>query len=238
MKLFRKIRQILLKEGNLKKYLTYAIGEILLIMIGILLAFQVNNWNEKRNNKKTELLYYQNIKRQLHEDMNLIYGVIDYNNFYLAQYEFANHIIEANDRSKIDTLGYISLELTNYSDFDRQSNIYETLVNSGQIELLHNYEVIERLQRLEETYIYINRMENVHFDFILQFAAPDLLSSINYSTRTVEKPDKLYTFEFQNLLLSAIGIMIEKDEIYNRALDEIEGIITLIDEEINSKKDQ
>jgi hypothetical protein len=42
MKLFRKIRQVLIQDGNIKKYLLYAIGEILLVMVGILLAFQVN----------------------------------------------------------------------------------------------------------------------------------------------------------------------------------------------------
>ncbi len=51
MKLFRKIRQSQLNDVNLKRYLFYAIGEILLIMTGVLLAFQVSNWNEKRKNK-------------------------------------------------------------------------------------------------------------------------------------------------------------------------------------------
>lgn len=48
LKFFRRIRQKLLDEGSLRKYLIYAIGEILLVMVGILLALQVNNWNEER----------------------------------------------------------------------------------------------------------------------------------------------------------------------------------------------
>ena len=43
--LFRKTRQKLIKENRVSKYLLYAIGEILLVMIGILMALQVNNWN-------------------------------------------------------------------------------------------------------------------------------------------------------------------------------------------------
>lgn len=54
IKFFRKIRQNMIDEGNLKRYLFYAIGEILLVMIGILLALQVNNWNEKRKGKIAE----------------------------------------------------------------------------------------------------------------------------------------------------------------------------------------
>ena len=48
IKFFRKIRQNLLLEGKTGKYLKYAIGEILLVVIGILIALQVNNWNEER----------------------------------------------------------------------------------------------------------------------------------------------------------------------------------------------
>ena len=56
IKFFRKIRQNLLSEGKTGKYFKYAIGEILLVMIGILLALQVNNWNEERKLKRTEIL--------------------------------------------------------------------------------------------------------------------------------------------------------------------------------------
>ena len=52
IKFFRKIRLQLLGEGKTAKYFKYAIGEILLVMIGILLALQVNNWNEGRNTLK------------------------------------------------------------------------------------------------------------------------------------------------------------------------------------------
>ena len=54
IKFFRKIRQKLLAENKFSKYLVYAIGEIALVMIGILLALQVNNWNEQRKDRNTE----------------------------------------------------------------------------------------------------------------------------------------------------------------------------------------
>jgi len=58
IKFFRKIRQKLLTENKFSKYLLYAIGEILLVVIGILIALQINNWNEaqKANHKQTLVL--------------------------------------------------------------------------------------------------------------------------------------------------------------------------------------
>lgn len=54
IKLFRRIRQQLLSEGKTSKYFKYAIGEIVLVVIGILIALQINNWNEKQKEKTLE----------------------------------------------------------------------------------------------------------------------------------------------------------------------------------------
>ncbi len=78
IKIFRKIRQRLLTEGNLKRYLIYAIGEILLVVIGILIALQINTWNEWRKDRIKE----ENI---LHDLVNEIDA------------EWVNHIVQNFD---------------------------------------------------------------------------------------------------------------------------------------------
>ena len=56
IKFFRKIRQNLLSQGKTGKYFKYAIGEIILVVIGILIALQINNWNEYQKDRKSEQL--------------------------------------------------------------------------------------------------------------------------------------------------------------------------------------
>jgi len=53
IRFFRTIRKKLIEEDNVRKYLLYAIGEILLVVIGILIALQVNNWNEERKDEQS-----------------------------------------------------------------------------------------------------------------------------------------------------------------------------------------
>jgi hypothetical protein len=67
LRIFRKIRRQVLQDTGWKKYLLYATGEILLVMVGILLALQVNNWNENRKNRKIET----KLLSELQETLNL-----------------------------------------------------------------------------------------------------------------------------------------------------------------------
>lgn len=68
IKLFRNIRQNLLAEGKTSKYLKYAIGEIVLVVIGILIALQINNWNEKRKENLNVRDIYYNLLRDIKAD--------------------------------------------------------------------------------------------------------------------------------------------------------------------------
>lgn len=222
----------MIHEKNLKKYLFYAIGEILLVMIGILLAFQVGNWNEDRIKKVAEIRTYRNIREQMVGDKELIKNQIDYNNRYIVQFEYAKEIILTNDRSKIDTLGAIAAKLTSYSDFDRKGNIYETMVNSGEIQLLQNQSIINRIRWLEERYNYINRMENIHYDIVIGYAAPSITTAVNFVTADVIEPEQIYSVEFQNLTQFLLQVMREKDETYKSGIAEIDEILALIDSEL------
>ena len=79
IKFFRTIRQNLLSENKLSKYLIYAIGEIILVVIGILIALQINNWNE--NQEKNKLFdIYSLIISDLENDKQELINNLDFYN--------------------------------------------------------------------------------------------------------------------------------------------------------------
>ncbi|NND80372.1 MAG: hypothetical protein HKN53_10775 [Maribacter sp.] len=69
IKFFRKIRQRLLTENKFSKYLLYAIGEIVLVVIGILIALQINNWNQKKLEQVALTGYLNSISKNIKEDI-------------------------------------------------------------------------------------------------------------------------------------------------------------------------
>ena len=72
IKFFRKIRYNLMEQNKTGKYFKYAIGEIVLVVIGILIALQINNWNTHRIERSKEDSYLVNLKQDLNYQMQMI----------------------------------------------------------------------------------------------------------------------------------------------------------------------
>ena len=230
---FRKIRHQLFTTNKFSKYLLYAIGEIILVVIGILIALQINNWNNQKLLYKAEVKSYQNIKRQIIEDKAELTQVKGYNNYFKKSSEIANKIIEAQDYSKVDSLALMAMGLSLYTDFHSSGHIYQTLVNSGDIKLLKNSEIPSKLQKLEMTYINVNNLEDIHWEIIINELSPLLRGVINFNTKKPVQPKKLYEVEMQNYFIETIYLTIRKDSVYTKALREIDTIIKMIDNELN-----
>jgi len=236
LKFFRNIRRQFFVENRFSKYLLYAIGEIVLVVLGILIALQINNWNTNKVKKQEEKRSYINIRQQVVDDKKELQNEKNFNSYFSIAYQYANKIIIAQDHSKTDSLTLIAMGLSQYSDFNRNGNIYETLVNSGDLKLLKNTDITSSIQRLETTYIFVNKLENMHWEIIINELSPILRGVINYATFKAVKPEKLYEVDLQNFIIESIYLTKAKDSIYSQALREIDTIINLIDIEVNSNE--
>ena len=99
IKFFRNIRKKLAAENKAASYLRYAIGEIVLVVIGILIALQINNWNEARKERNNEIKYLKNLKLDLKTDLvNLDSMIIDRPNKMLSANSIINASTTKNDR--------------------------------------------------------------------------------------------------------------------------------------------
>ena len=188
--IFRKLRIKLIQEGEIRRYLIFGIAEIFLLVAGILIALSISNWDSKKSKRSDELKIYENISNMINEDQEELDGTRRYNDDYLRQFQFADQIIRENDRSKLDTLAVMAINLSKYSDHNRSSNVYQNLLNSGDLKLLKNTEIINTLQDLEHTYIYLNRIENIHLQFIMDIVIPDLLNisrSLHAQSRKIRR---------------------------------------------------
>ena len=156
IKFFRKIRKNLLSEGKTGKYFKYAIGEIVLVVIGILIALSINNWNESRKENTLASNYRNKIINDLKTDLTNIdslvsigkrneKAVIDYFNYFENQ----RH---TNIQKLIDSCGKIIIDINKYR-YTPNNYTLNDLLNSGNSTLL-NEEQKSALVNLSNTQEY------------------------------------------------------------------------------------
>jgi len=233
IKFFRKIRFDLLEKNKTGKYLKYAIGEIVLVVIGILIAVSINNWKQSIDLKEEEQNLYGDLIQEFQNDLEEVQGKLDYNSRYLLRYNRASEII-LNDphRQLIDTLATIATELINFSDFNREESAYNKLATSGKLELIKNKTILSRMQNLGVLYNYINRLENNHQQIIFTIV-PKITKYFRIKPFQVMMPEQLYDYKFHNDIELMIKIGLEKDGLYKQAEIDLSGLINLLEEELN-----
>jgi hypothetical protein len=104
---FRKIRQRLVSQGNTGRDLKYAIGEILLVEIGILIAHQINNWNEAKKDKALMLTHIKSISQDIKTEISEIKEVNTLLHSQIAEAENIIPFMESKERIITDSLKFI-----------------------------------------------------------------------------------------------------------------------------------
>ena len=135
---FRRIRKQLADDNKPMKYMRYAIGEILLVVIGILIALQVNNWNEDRKSGILEIRILNRLRQDLVVDTLYLNDRLERTiKQKTEQYEFV-HEIYNTQKSEKEFKKVLKLQNWDSDNLVMQTSTYEELKNSGQINIIEN----------------------------------------------------------------------------------------------------
>lgn len=137
IKFFRHIRQKLVREQRFTKYLLYAMGEIVLVVIGILIALQINNWNNDQNFKREERLLLKNLNFEFKKnksDLEIVKK--DYHNFMNATKSVLNLVGENKATLQKHNTDSLLSESINYYDYRPTQNVVSDLLSSGNLKLI------------------------------------------------------------------------------------------------------
>ncbi|WP_445383080.1 DUF6090 family protein [Robiginitalea sp. IMCC43444] len=152
IKFFRSIRQKLLSENKLSKYLLYAIGEIVLVVIGILIALQINNQNEARKERAKEVNYLKNVKTDLQSELA---NSAEFAAYHFGKAEACSHLLNS---AAPQTIEEVQLYTDRYEQvfiwdtFVPNNNTFKELLSSGNLSLIKNDSIKNGLLELEKLY--------------------------------------------------------------------------------------
>ncbi len=143
IKFFRKIRQKLLTENKLSKYLIYAIGEIILVVIGILIALYINNWNQQHINAATEVEIIQALKSDVESNLVQYNGYQDLVNVKInVLTAILNGTYDSIQKIEVMNAEQIDIYCTRYKyNLPVQDHIFKETMNGGSNGLISSDEL-------------------------------------------------------------------------------------------------
>ncbi|NQV53168.1 MAG: hypothetical protein HQ500_08285 [Flavobacteriales bacterium] len=217
--IFRKLRQRLLSENKFTRYLLYSIGEIVLVVIGILIALQINNWNQGRLNANKEEVYLENLERDLENQLISIDLQLEYEQKYITLGTVILDNYYASDVIAFDSTLSASLSvLTERKTFVRTDPTFEDMLSTGNIGLLRNNGIrnalIEYYQELERVEKVLQNNNTLHTDqgygneiTDLVFAGPTATDRlVNISIELLKEPER--EMKFVNLVVKRTHIAV------------------------------
>ena len=163
IKFFRKIRQKLLTENKFSKYLIYAIGEIILVVIGILIALQINNQNIHKQERLIEKTYLIALKEEFEININKLDETIDLNTNLIDN---TDKLVKVFQKNVIDTISERTLVNYFFETFSSEVNytpskgVLTEIISSGNLKLIQNLELKQKLASFESSLDEINHQEN------------------------------------------------------------------------------
>jgi len=240
LKFFRTIRKKLIEEDNVRKYLLYAIGEILLVVIGILIALQVNNWNENRLDRQLENKIIERLNSEFTDNLKDLQNV----RVRLDSTQIAVEILlDLESRpGKVDwsdeKWNGVILKTLQAPTWNPSSYVLTELKNSGRISTLTNQQMIKDLFSWER--FYDNAVENTdnfrrnissYLDYMVDSG---LIRSVNKdfgithnpldkeAMNTIMNDARFYNILHEKLLLTTV-IIREYDSARDRLVQLIEA---------------
>jgi len=169
IKFFRHIRQQLIMENKTSKYFKYAIGEIILVVIGILIALQINNWNETKKTKEKE----QQILTEIISDLD--YTLLDLDRVINKRTNNLKRTINSiktiidimeKDKPYHDSLAYNFRAVNAYDEIDFKTSGYQSLVSIGT-DLVENPKLRSDIGKFHTSSINDTKggFQEIHLDF-------------------------------------------------------------------------
>ena len=238
IKFFRHIRQSLILENKTSKYLKYAIGEIILVVIGILIALQINNWNEQRKYKNLEISMLSEIRESLRESLFEIEDMLERNENFIEDYKIIlDHI--NNDLPYNASLDNYFGTLENWISPYFNYTAFETLKTLGA-ELISNDSLKKRIIRMydRDLEFFVNDYDKSEWEYstgvVHPFFSKHLERDINSNKAWPNNYDELMNnAEFKNIVTSLIVLRARGVKFSQELKTSLEKLIEDISEEID-----
>jgi hypothetical protein len=146
VRIFRKLRRDRMHEGKARVYLLYALGEVVLVIVGILIALQVNNWNQERIEQQQVERYAHALISDLERDIKMTEPIVQMINNSLRNMNALDAYTRGRPLDQYDNLDLYQLTSTiGYRAYEWHRTAFEQMKNAGVLENFKNFDLVTKI---------------------------------------------------------------------------------------------
>lgn len=246
IKFFRRVRQKLISENKFSKYLIYAVGEIILVVIGILIALSINNWNEDRKTASQEIKILNELKNDLETNLNEI--IETYNTTSGRQESTVIILGYFENRKSFDDSLKMAFENIKMDGLFNIANTTYKFIESQGINSLSNDSLRIRVTEMYERHLKnILTRENRNWKIVDEelipymtehfISSPSVDESVSFALEAINTPKNIdFLWEdstLKNLIVRLQGWFLVRLKWQEEARISLEELIVDVQEEIN-----
>ena len=247
LKFWRRIRRKLINEGNLKRYSFYAIGEILLVVIGILIALQINNWNENRKSTITQRKSLLNLKLDIQFDVANYKFLDSTYHSWIDHYEYLIDTVLAGNMDKLTSPDQYTIGRGSMYFVTLKKTTYDEMLNTGSYYQIKNEALRKNISEYYEVANFETTKVNADNKNLNDyFLSPAMKGQKNIVFRLLEKrnldhidwswlsqPNSEEYKELENRAIWFKYAIIENRTVVNQLQDQAKKLIEQIENELN-----
>lgn len=248
LRFFRRIRQKLIASGSVTKYLLYAAGEIALVMIGILLALQVSNWNQELYESGLEEKYLEELLEDFKankESVDRVIRIMD-DAIPTMTYLLEQSALQTPE-VPLDTLNAWFSEMNAMPTFWSTDRAYINITGSGELKIISNDDVKYALARYYTRLEVVKLVQNTHELELVNTFQPYIIEHLDFQSVSYERLDDLslpkavdkdailevlHTRKFRNVITTKWTILTDLLNQYREIRINIMNVLRVLEEEV------
>lgn len=193
--------------------------DLAVVFIGITAAFMLNSWRETRDEKEQEYRYINGIFRDIELDANNLELIIAQNNAKREKFKSFLESYTQNSASK-DSAEVIVFEMANIIPFRPQNSAYESLINSGKLNIISDYELRENIVSYYKDYELLFIKEKLASDYLNSYVVPFIFKNIDITNNKILNKEIIRSLEFKNIIAGYYALLIQNTEAYRASLEQ------------------
>ena len=205
----------------------YAI-ELMVVFLGVTAAFLLDGWRQNQQDRQTEQQYLQSFRDDLSSDMKSLKTILPPNRQKLQRNQ---KFIMTPDNPEPDSVKVILQDMMAMEFFDKKQSTYESIKDSGSLNLISDYSLKEQIVQYYENYKLVDKVEGLYQEWLNTYGVPFVYENMDIPAQKMLPLTGQRSYKFKNLVAGYYALLSQNINLYRDIVQAADSLIIRIEKQ-------